>query len=211
MVHMVRDPYSWLIALARRPYHMKGPNAASLEAFTQRPWMTERREGMPSVVASPLSLWSLKMAAVQDSVQQAAEAGLPSAVVRFEDFVQDPAGQATRVIAALGLPQTELAPQQDNTKPGAPSLVVLRTYYREEQWASWLTETAVARINDQMDWALAGQFGYQKRAPQDYPAEVSEEVAARMAVEMSGLRTPSHSEAVVEAASHGEAGPAPAT
>ncbi|MEO1313567.1 MAG: hypothetical protein AAFV27_06790 [Pseudomonadota bacterium] len=203
---LVRNPYSWLIGLARRPYHMKGPHATSLESFAARPWMTERREGLPAVVASPLDLWSRKAAGTLNYADTAREAGLHSATLRFEDFVLDPASVATEAFRQIDLVPPDLSPRSRNTKMNEASLEQLQTYYRTEAWRCRLTRETVARINQRVDWQIAEQLGYPMLDPADFPQTLSDQEARAMEAEMANLTTPSH----MPEPSHREAGTAPA-
>ncbi len=189
---MVRDPYSWIVGLARRPYHLKGPRTDSLEAFVARPWMTERREGVPAVLRSPVDLWGLKLAAAFEARAAARAAGLCWTLVRFEDFVADPAGCAVRAAAALRLPDAPLAPAEGNTKAGEAGLATLGRYYAQEGWRDWLTREAVARINARLDPELLAQAGYAMRAPGEFPDALPDATRHRIAEEMASLRAPAH-------------------
>ncbi|WP_154446270.1 hypothetical protein [Halovulum marinum] len=192
VVVMVRNPYSWLVGLARRPYHIKGPNAETLDAFAARPWMTERREGMAAVVASPVDLWAEKAAAALALPARAAAEGLACHRLRFEDFVADPAGTARACADALALPAGEIKPRERNTKAGEAGLATLQSYYSREHWRGWLTRSAVARVNARLDPDVVRALGYAFLAPDDFPDTLPEEVAAAMAEEMASLRAPAH-------------------
>lgn len=198
---MLRDPYSWLLALARRPYHIKGPNADTLEAFAARPWMTERRERLPAVLASPLDIWTRKARATLSYAQAAQDAGLPCTLVRFEDFVLDPGGVATDAFRRLGLDPPPLQPREANTKAGEASLAALQRYYRERLWLRRFSSETVARVNARVDWDAAQALGYGPLDPGDFPRRIAADEAAAMADEMASLR----------ALSHGKAGAAAAT
>ena len=200
-VIMVRDPYSWLLALARRPYHMKGPNAETLEAFAARPWMTERRERLPAVLASPLDLWTRKARATLTYAHAAETAGLPCALVRFEDFVLDPAGVAGDAFRRLGLDPPPLQARRDNTKTGEASLADLQRYYREKHWLRRFSRDTVARVTARVDWQAARALGYAPLDPDDFPERIAPGEAQAMAAEMASLT----------ALSHGKTGTAAAT
>lgn len=200
-VIMLRDPYSWLLALARRPYHIKGPNAESLEAFAARPWMTERRERLPAVLASPLDLWTRKARATRTYAQAAEAAGLPCALVRFEDFVLDPAAVAADAFRRLGLDPPPLRARRDNTKTGEASLAELQRYYREKHWLGRFSAETVARVNARIDWQAARALGYGPLDPGDFPERIAPDEARAMAAEMASLT----------ALSHGKTGAAAAT
>ncbi|MHA3976558.1 hypothetical protein ACW9UR_02630 [Halovulum sp. GXIMD14794] len=192
VVVMLRNPYSWLIGLARRPYHIKGPNAETLEGFIARPWMTEQREGLAAVVASPMDLWSAKAAAALDLPQKAEAEGLRCTLARFEAFVADPEGVARACAVALGLPEGEMEARERNTKPGEAGLVALQAYYAAELWRDWLTSGAVARINARLDRGLVEALGYAWLEPGDFPDRLAEPVRRAMAEEMGSLRQPAH-------------------
>ncbi|WP_112321466.1 hypothetical protein [Oceanibium sediminis] len=198
---MMRDPYSWLIGLARRPYHLKGPNAATLEAFAARPWMCEAREGMPAVLASPLVLWAEKAQATLTYRDAARDAGLRAEIVRLEDFIQSPGAVAQATFRALGLcPPDDLNAKDANTKKGEAALATLRQYYREERWKARLSRETVARVNARIDWSVAGALGYRMLRPEDFPARIAPEEAQAMAAEMASLAAPSHGKAGAAAA-----------
>lgn len=192
IVMMVRNPYSWLIGLARRPYHIKGPNADCLEDFAARPWMTERRERMGAIVASPVDLWTAKAAATLALPERGAVEGLPCQILRFEDFLLDPATVARTCADALNLPSGEIVPRDRNTKPGEAGLAVLQDYYSVERWRTWLTRTAVARINARLDPAVVEALGYRMLDPDGFPETLPFEIRQAMAEEMGNLRTPAH-------------------
>ncbi len=200
-VIMLRDPYSWLLALARRPYHIKGPNADTLEAFAARPWMTERRERLPAVLSSPLDIWTRKARATLTYAQAAKDAGLPFATVRFEDFVQAPTDVAADAFRSLGLDPPPLKRRDANTKAGEASLAELQRYYRERHWLRRFSRETVARVNARVDWDAARALGYAPLDPQDFPERIAPDEAAAMAAEMASLT----------ALSHGKTGAAAAT
>lgn len=189
---MVRDPYSWLVGLARRPYHMKGPRADTLEAFVRRPWMTERREGMSAVVASPMTLWTVKAAATLAFGRAAEAESLAHNVVRFEDFVQAPAAVSREALAALGIEAPALSAEGENTKQGEAALDVLQTYYAEERWTSRLTRGTVAAVNALIDWEVASALGYERRDPGAFPDRLPPSVEEEVRAEMASLTTPAH-------------------
>lgn len=206
---LVRNPYSWLVGLARRPYHMKGPKAQSLEDFAARPWMTERREGLPAVVASPLDLWSRKMAGCVAYRAEAHRAGLTAEIVRFEAFVRNPGTVAATALEDLGIEGAPLAVAAENTKEHEPELSVLQRYYAEEMWRSRLTYETVARVNARVDWQVATALGYLQLDPRDFPKSLPPEEEEAMRAEMSSLSAPSHR--AQPALSHGKTGAAAAT
>ncbi len=188
-IFMLRDPYSWFLALARHPYHMKGPASASLEDFADRPWMTERREGLPPLVASPIDLWTRKTRSYQQFAQDAYAVGLNCAFIGFEDFVADNVRALGGALTSLNIPYDDLRPVEHNTKNDTVLPIELARYYSDGTWRGRLTAPLIRRLNDRIDWDLAARFGYERLEPADYPERLSPVMRAAISREMSSLRT----------------------
>lgn len=187
-IFMVRNPYSWFLALARRPYHMKGPIALQLDEFAQRPWMTERRENMPVIVRAPMQLWNAKIVGYKSYSLRASQAKLPSKFIRFEDFVQDSLGCLSKVLSAFDVEAETVVALPQNTKREKMRPKQLAQYYGDEQWKSFLTKGLVQILNTQIDWEIALEFGYKQLDANDYPDEFSPETTDQIQQEMSGIR-----------------------
>ena len=170
---MVRNPYSWVLSLWKRPYHRVGPKTQCFETFLSLPWMTQRREGAPAVLASPIDLWSLKTGAVQSYQVAAFVNGLGCQVLRFEDFVQDARGVLEPALRAMGLPTEGLRDVTGNTKTGGLPVDRLRQRYAREEWRAELTPSAVKLINARLDWDVASAFGYARIEEEDVAANSS--------------------------------------
>ncbi len=184
---MHRNPYSWFLSFARRPYHLKGPPANSLDAFLHRPWMTERREGVGAVLASPMQLWTLKLAAAERYRVAALDEDLPCEFIAFETFVQDRRAVLEQVLSDMDTCCEGLADLEENTKPGDANLDTLAKYYAKEAWKQDLTQPLVAGINALVDWDLAGRLGYEALDAAAFPQHLSEARLAQIAHEMSSL------------------------
>lgn len=164
VLFMVRDPYSWALSLFRKPYHRKGPRADRLDAFVDQPWMTERRDYMPCVLASPLELWNEKLRAYLAFCETAKLAGVKTQILRFEDFISDPVAEITAALNGFGVAAIGVEPVQNSTKNQEQLLPALQTYYRQERWLHRIDRTAAERIEARIDWDIAAQFGYSKRS-----------------------------------------------
>lgn len=190
IVFSVRDPYSWFLALARRPYHRRGIRANSLEDFAIHPWMTVGRDNMDRVVPSPICLWNGKVAAYQPFRDQADQSGLKTALVRFETFVTTPEETIANVLDGLGEPYESISRIETSTKEDKRPLSEIIDYYRDEKWKSWLTRGLVAGLNDQIDWDVAGIYGYTRLDPKDFPDKLSLKTALKISEEIPWLGAP---------------------
>lgn len=173
----IRNPYSWTVSFAKRPYHRKGPQAQSFVEFIDRPWMTVGREHAPAVVRSPLSLWNMKYASY---AKFKTEATIPNTLIKFENFVVNPVPYLVGKLDELGLPSAGVVSIEKSTKDER-SLDDIRSYYLQEKWRGWLTAPVVEAINRQVDWNVALYFGYNPLNPKDFPEKVTPEIEIEMA------------------------------
>ncbi len=166
VVFCVRNPYSWALSLARRPYHQKGPKTSSVLDFVTQPWLTVSRDNMAAVLRSPMELWNGKVTAYGAFMWAAS---VPARVIRFESFVADPEGEVREVLANFGIPFGDVQAVAP-TKNSAMTLEGLSAYYAREDWKKSLTAEVVAAINGSIDWELAAQYGYYRLDPQEFPS-----------------------------------------
>ncbi len=166
---MVRDPYSWALSLFRKPYHSKGPRADTLLAFLDQPWLTERRDYLPPVIPSPMVLWNEKLRATLQFCVDAKAAGVPTHLLRFEDFIADPVAAITAALNDFSIPVQNVQPVQNSTKNEAQQLPALQRYYREELWRKSISKEAARRIDALTDWSTAARLGYQPRSLSEFP------------------------------------------
>ena len=166
VVFCVRNPYSWALSLARRPYHQKGPKAGCVLDFVVQPWLTVSRDNMDAVLRSPMELWNGKVAAYGEFIRQA---DVLTRVIRFERFVVDPETEVRGVLSDFGIPfkaVRAVAP----TKNSAVTLAEISKYYRREDWKKSLTAEVVTAINGPVDWELAAHYGYYRLDPDEFPS-----------------------------------------
>ena len=169
VLFLARNPYSWIQSLNRRPYHCMGRRQQNLEEFLVFPWLCLGRDNIDPILSSPMYLWSLKLAAYQRFRDRAAVDGVSSAVMRFEDFVQNPVLALNRALLSMDVESGGLRSFPEATKPEPHLTSGRKMYYLNEEWRNDLTSTAVSLINDMVDWSIADQFGYTKLDPADFP------------------------------------------
>lgn len=160
-VTLVKNPYSWLLSLHRRPYHqVSAPKSASFEDFIDAPWHCRWRDRAgAAVLASPVELWNLKNRSYADLVARCG-----GVLLRYEDLLTDPEAAVRSIAAAAG--RTLAAPFRNieaATKSDAGTFAGYRDYYLQERWASRLSASAVARINARLDLPLTAALGYSVR------------------------------------------------
>jgi hypothetical protein len=158
VVTITKNPYSWALSMARKPYHRRGPAFDSLEALLQRPWRTVGRENAPLAFRNLIAMWNRKNAAYLRPV-----GGFPTINLRYEDLLADPEATLGRVAAALGLATRGPFRNVRESANGdqAETYDSYRRYYLDERWKAKLTPRAIALINASLDRDLMAQFGYE--------------------------------------------------
>lgn len=184
VIFMVRNPYSWALSMARRPYHIAGRRPADFETFLTRPWLTQRRDNTDILLPDVLALWQAKLMAYRQFAKQAKANGVRTGILNFETFVADPVAGARAALSDCGIVSDNLRPARRNTKDTGQTLADIQAYYAQERWRADLTPGNVELINARMDWELAGKFGYRRLPPEDFAGQPAERAKARMQREM---------------------------
>ena len=162
---LVRDPYSWIAAFFRNPYHTRAPLPDTLAAFLEQPWLTVQRDNIAPVLMSPMELWAAKLRAYRAF---AVAAPVPSTVLQFEGFVLDPAGALGAALAQLDIAVEGLAEIRESTKNDGKSRASRLRYYKQKAWEAEISPEAARLINDYVDWDVAAHFGYHRRDPAEF-------------------------------------------
>lgn len=165
----VRNPYSWAIALHRRPHHIIGARNLPLPEFLKRMWMTTQRDRTDPILATPLDLWNIKLRGFRQFQKDAESDGVATALIRFEPFVLSPVETFATALCALGI--RDITPVHDATptkRHGDPA-TDRRTYYETEAWRDDLDPETVDFINAHIDWDLAAGCGYEQIDPNTLP------------------------------------------
>jgi hypothetical protein len=187
VIFMIRNPYSWALSTACKPYQLKGPKTASFTQFITRPWLTELRDNVSVVLPSVIDLWTTKLTAYCDFTQIAAQFGMTPQFVPFEVFAKAPEQAISGALHAFGIPATGLMLSDNHSDHVEGSIDNTHRYYTDELWKKRLTRIAVGLINDRLDWDLAEHFGYEKLDPADFPEKLPQLEQWRFSHEMMNL------------------------
>ena len=158
----VRDPYSWVLALHRHPYHCLHEMEPTLEEFAQLPWLTMERDGLAPIVPSPADLWNLKLASYAKFIEEAEQYGVKTDIIRFEKFVLNPVEELERVLAGFDISAKGLSYDANSTKKGGLTGNARRDYYAKEKWRAEISPDTVGLLTEQIDWEIASKFGYDR-------------------------------------------------
>lgn len=167
VLFLLRDPYSWIAALYRNPYHARAPLPDTLEGFLEQPWLTVQRDNIAPVLMSPMGLWNAKLRAYWAF---SVAAPVPSTALYFEDFVLDPVGTLSSALAKFDIATKGLAEVAEPTKKLGAGRKERLKYYGSKAWEAEITPAAAALINAYVDWDVATHFGYHRRDPAEFEA-----------------------------------------
>ncbi len=165
VLFLVRDPYSWIAALYRNPYHARAPLPDTLADFLEQPWLTVRRENIAPILMSPMELWNAKLRAYQAFANAAP---VPSTVLSFEAFVLDPVAALGAALTRFDITTKGLAEVAEPTKPLGLGRNSRLHYYKTRAWELEITPQAARAINACVDWDVAANFGYHRRDPAEF-------------------------------------------
>ena len=161
VLFLVRNPYSWLLALHKRPYHGLGRRDGDFNEFLSRPWATLRRDNVAPILENPMQLWNLKMQSYPGFIAAARRDGVGTALIRFEEFVNAPAHALKKALRSIGVDATGIKAGRP-TKPMGRKARERRDYYGRERWRNELSANAIRAINANIDWDIAHAFGYER-------------------------------------------------
>ena len=168
VLFLVRDPYSWIAALYRNPYHARAPLPDTLEAFLEQPWLTVKRDNIAPMLMSPMGLWNEKLRAYHAF---AVAAPVPSTVLHFEDFVLDPVAALSAALARFDIPTKGLRALAEPTKKLGAGQQARVEYYKTKAWEKEVSVETARLVNAYVDWDVAGKFGYARRDPREFEAK----------------------------------------
>lgn len=164
IICIVKNPYSWLASLYRRPYHLLLPKPATFGEFIRSPWPTIRRENLPAVLASPIELWNRKCAAYFHLIECAVADALPCLFIKFEDLVFDQISTLRCIRDVFDFPGDKEVPIIAAIKAIDAHLdtYYYQDYYRCEVWRTVFTREDFEYCNTIIDWEIAERFGYRR-------------------------------------------------
>jgi len=159
-VALVKNPYSWLLSLDRRPYHLRSQNQVNsdgIKLLLTTKWPTVGRENGPAHYRDAIDLWNDKVRSYFELVDK-----FSTTLLTYEELVLDPALALSKV--KLAGADTWLRGQFENltesTKEKGKDSSYYRDYYGNERWRSKLMDDEIAMVNTRLDRELMAGLGY---------------------------------------------------
>ena len=159
-VTLIKNPYSWLLSLAKRPYHRKlaaGNDDSDLESLLLTEWATVGRDNGPAAYRDAIDLWNSKVRSYVDLADR-----LLTTFLTYEDLVADPAAALEKIRrdSKVEWSGSDFQDLRQSTKEKGKDSSFYRRYYGEELWREQLTPHVIELVNERLDPALMAKFGY---------------------------------------------------
>ncbi len=156
VIALVKNPYSWVLSLSRRPYH-PAVRPMDIARFVQTPFPLHARDRVVGAPPLPGVLWNIKAR----SYLTLAERWPATHMIRYEDLLADGPACLGRVAEAFDLPRPATwRPLETSTKDPGLSQSDYRDYYLQERWRADLGQEAIRALTAQLDPDLVQRLGY---------------------------------------------------
>jgi hypothetical protein len=162
-IFCVKNPYSWVVSMVRRPHEWVVRKPTDATDFLTSSWVTRVDEGMPRTLKSPLELWNFKFRRYIEVHDALISSGLNSFIVRSEDLILDPAQLIKSISGKAGLIQLNDTLNLDigDTKDPSRGIEKLREYTKGRYWMEKLSPDEISLISSNVDIEIAQRLNYE--------------------------------------------------
>ncbi len=166
IIFMVKNPYSFILSLYKRPYQYIGEKKDSLEEFLKTDWRTTGRENWSrDRFENPVELWNLK---TQSYLRFTNRNKGHSMLLRYEDLISEPREALLKVSKRIRQDLLEFKNIQRSTKEDkGKDFDYYRQYYLAEKWREDLSAAQIEIINSALDPNLVKELGYRILDPDE--------------------------------------------
>ncbi len=159
-VTLTKNPYSFLLSLYKRPYHLKDDKPRNLMEFLQRDWRLQHRDNMDvHRLDNPVALWNLKNKSYIELAEK-----FPHQVynMTYEHLLSDYRGELDAIKDKLELStRGSYGNISESTKEDAKSNTYYQDYYLKEEWRGELSPEHIEFINRHLDKDVMAFFQYE--------------------------------------------------
>ncbi|MBC8486870.1 MAG: hypothetical protein H8D45_12630 [Bacteroidetes bacterium] len=147
---LVKNPYSWLLSMHKRPYFHESLRELSFSDFIKYSYGDYR---------NPVIMWNLKNQSYVDLSNFVEK----HEIVRYEDILKDPATIINSMADKYGFKKSIFFKNIQNlltNKHGMKSRKFHKDFYIKEQWRMKLRTNQINHINEYLDEDLMKKFNY---------------------------------------------------
>lgn len=160
-IFIIKNPYSWILSLYKRPYHSKYITA-SLDEFVNNSWSVQSRENYSKkIFENPMEMWNIKVRSYPEL-----ELKVKGMIIKYEELIKNPNRHIRQIGQRFHLSQLNNSIQNISspTKKNDTNknFDYYQNYYLNELWLNEIPERVIYQINKAIDWELASVYGYSK-------------------------------------------------
>jgi hypothetical protein len=159
IVLIVKNPYSFLLSLHKRPYHNKGKTKISFNDFIKSNWKTRKREYLNKQLDNPIDLWNIK---TKNYLNLQKKHPTRVLLLKYEDLVANPQEIIGQIAIKFDLKTklNEFSNFSKSTKNEKKSFSDYSAYYVNEKWREKLSESDIYFINSKLNKNICSELNY---------------------------------------------------
>lgn len=156
---LVKNPYSFLLSLHKRPYHNESKKGLKFQNFLSDKWETVSREKAIKAFDNPIEMWNDKVKSYLEILNL-----FPNQVqlIRYEDLIENP-NKILELISTnfnVEFKQSEFVNYETSTKLDNKIFSDYAEYYIQERWKEKLTISDINFINKFLDKDIMNLLDY---------------------------------------------------
>lgn len=151
---LVKNPYSWIVSMYRRPYHA-GSAFASLQEMIDSKWNTLPRERAPSAYRGIVEMWNAKARSYLQLPKDR------TCIVKYEDLLASPEEVIDSCCRRAGLARVgDFKNFMQSTKNSSKNFRDYRDYYLNEKWRTKIGRREMAEVSRRLDRSVMAKLRY---------------------------------------------------
>ena len=159
VVILVKNPYSFLLSLKKRPYHNFNLKNLPFEVFLKSKWKSVSRENTLDFIESPVELWNNKVRSYFLIKSIFLEQVL---ILKYEDLIINPAFQLKKIcdMCKVDFSEHNFLNIKNSTKKDSKTFNDYLKYYKNDLWIKKLSNRNIKTINEKLDLKLLNKLNY---------------------------------------------------
>lgn len=155
-VVVVKNPYTFLLSLYKKSYHIKKAHSVSFLEFLKSPIKALKREG-EGYYLNPIELWKRKT----KNLRFLQENNNNIIVVRYEDLLANPEKEILKICKNGNLQlKDKFVNYSKSTKNKSLDFNFYKNKYLSEEWKKDFKQDELKFIKEQLDVELMKEFNY---------------------------------------------------
>ena len=158
IILLVKNPYSFLLSLHKKPYHNPLKKLLVFEDFIVSDWKTQKRENLDINKINPVQLWNTKM---DNCIEIKKIFNEHVILIKYEQLVSNPADVINAISDQFGLIKPDkFKNYKRSTKSVYKDYKYYADYYTNEKWRNDLNEESIKKINKYLNFQICKKLGY---------------------------------------------------